>query len=475
MRLIVPALAGFVLLAAGCPAKEEAAAPQAGGGGGMSGPPPVSVIVAPVELRDYAPAIELTGEIRASQRAVLTAEVGGRVQAIAARVGEAHRKGSGPIVQINPADYQAQVNAAQSQLDQAQAALAEAKAGPRVQDIAAQQALVAQAEAQVHEAEDNLTRQQQLFDSGVISESVLVSARTKLDAARAALEAQVQALNRLNAGTRHEQLDAAEARVKAARSGLELAQLNLSKTQVSAAFDAKVTTLMVEVGQSVNPGTPLVEVIADEPGEAWFNLPETGVSIVSPGDSVEIRSDALPGEVITGKVISISSAADSSTRQFPLRVSVTDERLLPGMAVRGRILASEPKPTLMVSQDATLESKLGLIVNRMTPPGPDDKPMAEGMPALGSFETVAVKTGERVDGMVVVLEGDLSPGDMLITRGKEGLYPSAKIIPTNLMGQPGDGADASDGAEDAPTDEAAAVQADSAGTGKANSSGEQSK
>jgi hypothetical protein len=36
--------------------------------------------------------------------------------------------------------------------------------------------------------------------------------------------------------------------------------------------------------------------------------------------------------------------------------------------------------------------------------------------------------------MVVVTKGEIKPGDMLVTRGKEQLYPSAKIIPTNLQG-----------------------------------------
>jgi hypothetical protein len=46
-----------------------------------------------------------------------------------------------------------------------------------------------------------------------------------------------------------------------------------------------------------------------------------------------------------------------------------------------------------------------------------------------------VEIGENLDDVVVLLKGDLKPGDMLVTRGKEQLYPSAKIIPTNLKPQ----------------------------------------
>jgi HlyD family secretion protein len=127
----------------------------------MSGPPPVPVIVAPVELRDYAPAINLTGEMKAAQRATLTAEVSGTVLAISTRVGGSHKRSQGPLIQINPADYQAQVDVAKSSLSQSQAALTEARNGPRREDIAAQQARVDQAEAALDKAQDNLRRQQQ--------------------------------------------------------------------------------------------------------------------------------------------------------------------------------------------------------------------------------------------------------------------------------------------------------------------------
>jgi hypothetical protein len=120
------------------------------------------------------------------------------------------------------------------------------------------------------------------------------------------------------------------------------------------------------------------------------------------------------------------------------------------MAVRGRILKGELKPTLMASQDATLESKLGLIVNRVvTPSGGDGK-------ELPGFETVSVKTGERVDGLVVILEGDLQAGDLLVTRGKEGLYPGAKLNATNINGdKKGAGSEAAPAAADGAAAESA--------------------
>jgi hypothetical protein len=152
---------------------------------------------------------------------------------------------------------------------------------------------------------------------------------------------------------------------------------------------------------------------------------------------VELRSDALPNQQFTGRVVGVSGAADTTTRQFPVRVGLTDKRLLPGMAVRGRILQGQPKPTLMASQDAAYESKLGLIMYKMVPPPADAPGGPGGMPALPTAEAIPVEVGERVDNLVVISKGDLKPGDMVVTRGKEGIYPTAHIVPTNLMGKGG--------------------------------------
>ncbi|MDQ3024226.1 MAG: HlyD family efflux transporter periplasmic adaptor subunit, partial [bacterium] len=346
----------------------DGAAAGGGGGGAPQGPPPVPVVVHAVELREYAPAIELLGEIRAKQRAMLAAEVSGKVVKIAHRVGETAPKGQALIV-IDPASYSASLAAARANLEQAQQAYNEAQAGPRGEVIAGQESAVAAAQARYDVAKDNLERQQQLFAEGVVSESALVGAQSQADAANAALAQEQRRLDELRAGTRTESLAGARARVDAAASAVQLAQLSLTRTNIAPPFSALVSQLLVEVGQFVGPGTPLAEVVSTEGAgdvinEAWFNLPEMQARQVRSGAVVELRADALakPGEsapLIKGKVVSVSPAADPVTRQFPVRIKVDDARLRPGMTVRGRILTTALKPTLMIPQDATTQSTLG--------------------------------------------------------------------------------------------------------------------
>lgn len=433
------------LLLAGLPACQRHGGGPPGGMAGGFQAPPVAVILEPAALVDYAPAIELVGDVRAAQQATLSAEVAGRVVAISHRVGEAHPRSAGALVQINTADYEAAVAAAEAGLTQAQEALRMAQNGPRPQDIAAQRAQVEAAEAQYKQALDNQARQQELYDAGVIAESALVAAHTQADAAKSALKAQQEVLDQLLEGTREEQIKQAQAGVSAAQSQLTQARLALGKTSITPAFDAVVTGLMVEVGSFVGPGQPVVEVVADAPSEAWFNLPADQIQHVGPGDAVELQLDAYPGERLNGTVISVSPSADVQTRQFPVRVAVDDPRALPGMAVTGRILLQEPRPTLMVKRDATVLTNLGMAVYIMQPPAPDAKPPMEGMPPLPTVNQVLVQLGATYGDQVEITDGDLKPGDMVVTRGNENLYTGANIIPTNLtedggMGGPPAGA-----------------------------------
>lgn len=430
-------------------------APDEGGPGAMSGPPPVAVMLEPVQLRDYAPAVDLVGDIRAAQQATLSAEVSGRVVEINKRLGQSWIPTDGPLIRIDPSTYSAALKGEIARLAQVQQNLTRLENGPRQQEIAAQEAQVESARAMQGQAQDNYFRQKKLFADGVISEQAVVVAKSNADAAQAGVDAASELLDSLLEGSRSEDLAAAQAAVNAAQSQVDLAALNLARTAVTPAFGCDIASLLVEVGSYVGPGTPLVEVVSSGSLEAWLNLPEAEVGSVKVGDTLEVRSDSIPGQVFQATVLAVSPLAAPGTRQFALRASVEGDGLKPGMAIDGRLLKGEPQEMVFISVDATVMGPLGLVAYTMTP-------AAEG--ELPGVQMVPIVTGEILDDMVVVLEGELQPGMMVVTQGNEQLYPGAKIIPVNLpmggeepggAGRPGAPPGADDAESEAePADEA---------------------
>jgi multidrug efflux pump subunit AcrA (membrane-fusion protein) len=443
--------------------------PDMGGGGFGGGIPPAAIKAWFVETRMWAPAIDLVGDIRPRKRTFITAEVAGRVTSISSREGEVHLPGSGPLITIDDTQYRAQFKSAQAEVSAARERLNELESGARSEEILSMEAQVESARANRDKAAADLNRARRLFSEGVFSQSQLDNAIAQADATAGTLESLQEQLKKLREGERYEVIAAARANLEAREAQLDSARNNLERCRADLSFPAMVSKLMVEEGQYVNPGTQLAEVISSEGLEAWFDLPEYALEYAASGSPVEIRSATIPDEVISGQVIQVVYDADPTSRQFPVRVSVNDDRLKPGYFVTGRLLTAEPQPTTVVPEDALQITNLGEVVYRLKgimdfldaarkmadgqggeqqsegsegasqggpPGGGGGGGMAALMDVLPTAEQVLVETGLHLDGMVAIESSqaqgaDLKPGDWIVTLGNETLFPSRPCIPTN--------------------------------------------
>ena len=145
---------------------------------------------------------------------------------------------------------------------------------------------------------------------------------------------------------------ALEAAVAQSQAALELAQIDLANTRITAPVGGQVGEVGVKVGQYVAPGTQLMGLV---PQAIWItaNFKETQMKDVAVGEPVHVRIDALPGTTLQGKVERIGPAAgsefavikpDNATGNFtkvvqriPVRIALdggqeATARLRPGMS-----------------------------------------------------------------------------------------------------------------------------------------------
>lgn len=108
-----------------------------------------------------------------------------------------------------------------------------------------------------------------------------------------------------------------EAGIELAKVLLEIAELNLSYTVIIAPCDGYTSRKEIQVGQLVQPGQTLLDVI--DSGDVWIsaNYKETQLCHIAPGKKVEIKVDAIPGIVFCGEVCSISTATGASLSLIP--------------------------------------------------------------------------------------------------------------------------------------------------------------
>ncbi|WP_018323488.1 HlyD family secretion protein [Bradyrhizobium sp. WSM2793] len=287
----------------------------------------------------------------------LSSRVSGEVLTVA--VTDFQRVKAGDLlIQIDPADYEAQVAQSEASVAAAQAALDNLANQVELQyaTIAQAQAARLSAEAMEVEARQEQERQQSLSqtESGTrqrLEQAVAAYAKAQADvrASRAVIAAQQHQLEVLQ-GTRKQRA----ADVAAAKATLAGAKLKLGYTRISAPFDGVVGERQVQPGDYVNIGTNLINVVPLPQVYVIANYKETQLTHVQPGQPVEITVDSFPRETLRGKVERIAPATgsqvallppDNATGNFtkvvqriPVRIQLDDgqpllARLVPGMSV----------------------------------------------------------------------------------------------------------------------------------------------
>jgi membrane fusion protein (multidrug efflux system) len=287
----------------------------------------------------------------------LSSRVAGEVLSLA--VNDFQRVKAGDLlVQIDPADYEAQVAQAEAAVAAAQAAL-----DNLANQVELQYATIAQAEAQqVAAAAQEVEARQEQERQQSLSQTE-AGTRQKLEQATAAYAkagADVRASRAVVAAQRH-QLEVLSgtkkqraADLEGAKAALAAARLKLGYTKIVAPFDGVVGERQVQPGDYVNIGTNLINVVPLPNVYVIANYKETQLTRVRPGQSVSLTVDSFPDETLHGRVERISPASgsqfallppDNATGNFtkvvqrvPVRIALDKDqpllqRLLPGMSV----------------------------------------------------------------------------------------------------------------------------------------------
>jgi len=339
----------------------------------------------------YAGTIE-TREIQ------IGSKVGGRVIAVPYEEG-AQVKAGALLVRFESNDLKAQRAQAAAAVDQAQAnldrmirgnrpeeieqaeasaansraAFEEAKAGPRRQDIAQAQADYAASQADAANAEIFFKRMEKLLADDAIARQDFDNARDKRDSAAQHAESARQKLAELQAGTRHEDIQSAEARyqqaeaaailarkgsrredIDAARAQLAQAKAHvadidvaLKEAELTAPADGVIETVSVRPGDLVAPGRIVVSML--EPSQLWAKIyiPETDLARVHLNQSATVRVDGL-SQTFNGHIGQIASEAEF----LPRNVQTPDDREHQVFAVK--VYADNPDGVLKSGMSASV-------------------------------------------------------------------------------------------------------------------------
>ena len=186
--------------------------------------------------------------------------------------------------------------AAESQIRVSEMRLAQAKAGGKVSDLAAQQAEIARLEAELANAKVEYARAQMLHEKGVWATSVLDQKRLADDRLAQQLQQAKERLKSLDE-VRQVDVDLAEAQLAQARSEAAKAQSEYENTKVFAPIDGKVVKVNARIGEEVGGGEGIVELANTDRMYVIAEVPEADIARVKVGQRATMTGDALPGKV----------------------------------------------------------------------------------------------------------------------------------------------------------------------------------
>ncbi len=340
-------------------------------GGEQALPDPATpVVLAPVELREVEHHIEASGQLVAQYEAQIAAEVPGRITEILLLEGDQADAGA-VVLEIDPERRKLEVEDARARLLEADAALFEQK------------------------REENRIRE--LRSKQVASQAQLDRVETEIKLAHA--------------------------RLAAARSHLGIAERALRDASVSAPFAGLIATRSVSVGEFVNVGQGLFELVALDPLEVEFSVAEKDSSRVALNSEIAVRVAPFPDQSFRAVVTLVSPTIDVRTRTLRLKAILPnpDRHLRPGLFARVDLGVDRRSDVPMIPEEAILYRSDEEVVFLL----------ADG----NRVERRIIETGVHLDGAVEIVEG-LEGGELVVTRGHQDLIDGALVAGRNPDGSP---------------------------------------
>ncbi|MEF2155964.1 efflux RND transporter periplasmic adaptor subunit [Luteimonas sp. FXH3W] len=143
-----------------------------------------------------------------------------------------------------------------------------------------------------------------------------------------------------------------------ARSTLNLAQLELSYTNVTAPISGTVASRSIKTGNFVQISSPIYRIVSSQLLEAVINVPEAEKSKLQVGLPVQMTVDAMPGQTFEGRISRIAPVVDSGSGTFRAVAAFPGGvGLQPGMFGRLSVAFDQHNNAMLVPRAALLEGE----------------------------------------------------------------------------------------------------------------------
>ncbi|MEK6777725.1 MAG: efflux RND transporter periplasmic adaptor subunit [bacterium] len=264
------------------------------------------------------------------------------------------------------------------------------------------------------------------------AEAALALAKSNLERARELLAAEMISQS---------DHDTAVANYKQAAAQSENIRASIGKKTIRAPFAGRLGIRLVNLGQSLKEGEPIVSLQTLDPIFVNFLLPQQDLAQIQPGLTVRVMTDALPGRTIEGKVTAISPEIDSATRNIRIQATAanTEEHLRPGMFVNVAVVLPAQEKVLAIPATAVLYAPYGDSVF-LVEENKDGKDGQAGKILRQQFVRFGEKRGDFISVVSGLKEHDtvVSTGVFKLRNGQAAVVDNTLSLEFKLAPKPGD-------------------------------------
>lgn len=265
--------------------------------------------------------VEFTDNAQVQQQIVpVNSRVQGYIREICFKEFEPVKKGD-TLVVIDDADMRLRVAQARADYQNALAGrdVASRSVGVASANVAVTEASIGEAKVLMDMAATDYERYKKLLQQEAVTRQQYDAAKTDYEAKKARYEMLYRQRNAASSvvSESRQRIAQNDAGIDLAKAMLETAELNLTYCVILAPCDGFASRKSIQVGQLVQPGQTLLDIV--DSADVWVtaNYKETQLKHIAPGSKVEIKVDAVPDVAFYGVVQSISKATGASLSVLP--------------------------------------------------------------------------------------------------------------------------------------------------------------
>ena len=223
--------------------------------------------------------------------------------------------------------------------------------------------------------------------------------------------------------------DNADAEYKQAAAQADTFRATIAKKTIRAPFAGRLGLRLVNLGQTLDGGDPIVSLQSMDPIFANFQLPQQELAKIRRGLPVKLTADALPGQTIEGTITAVNPQVDSATRNVRLQATVANprEQLRPGMFVNAAVLLPEVQAVLTIPATAVLYAPYSDSVFIV-----EAKPDPSGERSGNVLRQQFVRLGQKRGDFIVVNSG-LEEGETVVSTGAFKLRNGQAVVVDNTL------------------------------------------